>query len=64
MPLQPSEVAEAIMLTFRMNPNAFVEEITLQVRTEAVLATKAHFAVQFPHGEVSYPMNAFVAVKF
>lgn len=28
--IQPSEIAEAIMLTFRMNPNAFVEEITIQ----------------------------------
>jgi hypothetical protein len=29
--VQPSEIAEAIMMTFRLNPNAFVEEITLQV---------------------------------
>jgi short-subunit dehydrogenase len=28
--IQPSEIADAILLTFKMNPNAFVEEITLQ----------------------------------
>lgn len=28
--IQPSEIAEAIIMTFRLNPNAFLEEITLQ----------------------------------
>ena len=28
--IQPSEIAEAIVMTFRLNPNAFLEEITLQ----------------------------------
>ncbi|EIE18472.1 oxidoreductase [Coccomyxa subellipsoidea C-169] len=28
--IQPSEIAEAIIMTFRLNPNAFIEEITLQ----------------------------------
>lgn len=30
MMIQPREIAEAIVMTFRLNPNAFLEEITLQ----------------------------------